>query len=887
MALQPLESTATPTMLSFLSHLLILTVLATTASEERHVDAVEVFSCNFGSDWDVNYDRWPDKWRRQRGPEWPLYVGIGIEKDSQAVAGRCLTVQLNGGSAKVSSPAISVSDKFSYVLEARLRTLKLKNSRAQVRIDFYDENDEVLESFSSQWFNKTQDWTKLHIGPVSIAHPKVQRARVTLFVERGEQVDLTGKVSLDDVWIARLPRMSVSTNSSSNVYTDPRDVVVTCKLSGILEKDPDIHFELLDASSHRLENTSVQLEGRLITERISKASDIVNTSSTKTKGYAGSTQWRPPIRDFGFYRVHVSMQTKRGTLKEDVISLAVVPPMQEKGYGEFGWSLAGDDIPLSFQQLEELLPKVAVSWIKLPVWYGESETERGEQLVIFSERLAAKDIEIVGVIDRPPQDLDLGKRIAKDATIADLLSSEDPSAWLPSLDAVLTRLSLRVRWWQLGVDRDISFSRFHNLEDEIGNLREQLFRFGQDVKLGIGWPWNEMESTNKPATWDFQQFSASPALTGDEMATYLALPKREGVARWAMIEPLERFTYDLETRTRDLVQQMLAAKIHGADGIFVATPFDDKRGLMSDAGTPGELLLPWRTTASLLSGSKYLGKIRLPQGSENHLFETEENEVLMVVWNRKPQEEILYLGEKIRIVDAWGRSNPPQQQGYQQVLEVDSLPKFVVGLDPQIAKWRMQVRFTEDSIPSVMGFEHTNRLMMTNTFAQGAGGSVQLTGPEGWQILPDHLNFKLSAGESVRRPFQIILPFNANSGIATLQAEFNFTAGRPYRFNIFRDLKVGDQEIEIELDTRINEKGMLVVEQRMINHSAKLTDFKCLLRAEGHKTQRMQVFRLGNSYDLQTYVFPNGKQLVGTNLSLRAEEVGGSRVLNHRITIEP
>ena len=481
----------------------------------------------------------------------------------------------------------------------------------------------------------------------------------------------------------------------------------------------------------------------------------------------------------------------------------------------------------------------------------------------------------------------MGKRIAKDATIADLLSSEDPSAWLPSLDAVLTRLSLRVRWWQLGVDRDISFSRFHNLEDEIGNLREQLFRFGQDVKLGIGWPWNEMDATNKPATWDFQQFSASPALTGDEMATYLALPKREGVARWAMIEPLERFTYDLETRTRDLVQQMLAAKIHGADGIFVATPFDDKRGLMSDAGTPGELLLPWRTTASLLSGSKYLGKIRLPQGSENHLFETEENEVLMVVWNRKPQEEILYLGEKIRVVDAWGRSNPPQQQGYQQVLEVDSLPKFVVGLDPQIAKWRMQVRFTEDSIPSVMGFEHTNRLMMTNTFSQGAGGSVQLTGPEGWQILPDHLNFKLSASESVRRPFQIILPFNANSGIATLQAEFNFTAGRPYRFNIFRDLKVGDQEIEIELDTRINEKGMLVVEQRMINHSAKLTDFKCLLRAEGHKTQRMQVFRLGNSYDLQTYVFPNGKQLVGTNLSLRAEEVGGSRVLNHRITIEP
>jgi len=873
-------------MLSSLASLMILAVLAVTASEERHVEAVEVFSCDFGSDWDVNYDRWPDKWHRQRGTEWPLYVGIGIEEDSQAVAGRCLTVGLNGGNARVSSPAISVSDNFSYVVEARLRSMKLKHSRTQVRIDFCDEHKEVLESFSSQWFKNTGDWTKLRIGPVSITRPEVQLAMVTLLVERGGQVDLEGKVSLDDIWIARLPRMTVSTNSSFNVYTDPRDVVVTCELSGILEKDPDIHFELLDASSHRLDNTSVQLEGRLITERISKASEIVSTSSTKTKGYAGSTQWRPPIREFGFYRVRVSMQTKRGTLKEDIISIAVVPPIQEKRHGEFGWSLAGDHTPLSFQQLEELLPRVAVSWVKLPVWYGESEAERGEQLVIFSERLAAKDIEIVGVIDRPPQDLDLGKRVAEDVTIADLLSSEEPSAWLPSLDAVLTRLSLRVRWWQLGVDRDTSFSDFHNLEEEIGELRAQLFRFGQDVKIGIGWPWNAMQPTDKLATWDFQQFSATPTLTGDEMATYLALPKREGVARWAMVEPLEQSAYDLETRTRDLVQQMLAAKIHGADGIFVATPFDNERGLMSDAGTPGELLLPWLTTASQLSGSSYLGQIRLPGGSENHLFETAQSEVLMIVWNRQPQQEVLYLGNEARVIDVWGRSTSLVQQGHQQILEVNAQPKFVVGLDPQIAKWRMQVRLTEENIPSVMGLEHNNRIEMTNTFAQGAGGSVHLTGPEGWQILPDQLSFKLSAGERARRPFQVILPFDANSGVATIQAEFTFTADRPYRFSIFRDVKVGDQEIELELQTRIDERGMLVVEQRMINHSPKFTDFKCLLYAEGRRSQRMQVFRLGNSYDLQTYLFPKGQELLGTKLWLRAEELGGTRVFNHRIMIE-
>ncbi len=872
-------------MLSALYSLLMLTTLATTAREDRHVDAVEIYSCDFSSD--VNYDRWPDDWQRLSGPKWPLYVNIELKQDRDAVAGSCLTIGLNGGSASVSSPEILVSDKFSYVLEARLRSKNLKHSRAQVRVDFSDENGQVLESHSSQWFQNTNDWTKIHIGPVSITHPEVQRAKVTLLVERGDHVDLDGEVSLDDVWIARLPRMTVTTNSSYNVYTDPRDVAVTCDLSGILEKDPDIHFELLDASSYLLEDESIQLDGRLITERISKASEIANTNHGRVKGYEGSTVWRPPIKEFGFYRVKVSMQTKRGTLEKRVISLAVVPPIKENVHGEFGWSLAGDDIPLSFEQLEELLPRVAVNWIKLPVWYGETEPERGEQLVIFAERLAAKDIEVVGVIDRSPLDLDNSSRATTDLTIADLLmSEEDPSSWLPSLDAVITRLSLRVRWWQLGIDRDTSFSDFHNLEDDIGALRAQLFRFGQDVRLGFGWPWNAMASTEKASTWDFQQLSATPALTGEEIATYLALPKRQGVARWVPVVPLHQKQYDLETRTRDLVEQMLAAKIHGADGIFVAAPFDDQQGLMTEQGTPGELLLPWRTTASLLSGAKYLGQIRLPHLSENHLFETSDGEVFMVVWSRQPQEEVLFLGKDIRIVDVWGRRTTPQQQDHRQIIETSSLPKFIVGLEPHVAKWRMKAHLAVNRIPSIMGYEHPNSFEITNSFEQGAGGSVELIAPAHWQILPHKLSFKLSAGERTRRPFQIVLPFDANSGEATLRADFTFTADRAYRFSIYRDLKVGDKDIELELQTHINEKGMLVVDQKMINHSADFVDFKCLLRVPGRRTQKIQVFRLGNSDDLQTYLLPNGQELLGTKLWLRAEELDGTRVLNHRITIE-
>src|SRR5262245_46050471 len=49
-------------------------------------DSVTVFKCAFGDDWDVNYDGWPDRWVRLDGPEYPHYVNIAIQDDSE-VAG--------------------------------------------------------------------------------------------------------------------------------------------------------------------------------------------------------------------------------------------------------------------------------------------------------------------------------------------------------------------------------------------------------------------------------------------------------------------------------------------------------------------------------------------------------------------------------------------------------------------------------------------------------------------------------------------------------------------------------------------------------------------------------------------------------------------------------
>ena len=112
----------------------------------------------------------------------------------------------------------------------------------------------------------------------------------------------------------------------------------------------------------------------------------------------------------------------------------------------------------------------------------------------------------------------------------------------------------------------------------------------------------------------------------------------------------------------DLVRRMIAAKIHGAEGIFCSDPFDAECGLMEQDGTPGELLLPWRTTALMLGGAKYLGAVDLPGGSPNAVF-ARPGDAVMVIWNPRPQDEPVYLGANIRQVDLWGRVTQPAERG--------------------------------------------------------------------------------------------------------------------------------------------------------------------------------------------------------------------------------
>ncbi len=851
----------------------------------RPPGAAALLHCLFDASWDANYDDWPDGWRRQRGPQYPHYLAIEIVAEPSARSGRCLQVTLDGGAAAVYSPPIAVDATFSYVLEGRLKTAGLKHDQAFFSITFFDAEGKPRETVTSEKFQTVADWRSVRLGPVSLQDDQIKTAVVGLHVEpRGKQ-DLRGSVCFDDIWFARLPHMTLSTNSVLNLCDDPGQLQVSCSVRGVAQREPEITFELLDVDGQSVAAETRQLAGHRIAVPLVEETGPGRVKPPAGPVYEARTVWQPQVDQPGYYRVRASLRHGSQVVRQAIVSLAICQPFERAARGQFGWTLPQGDRSIGLDELEELLPRAGIHWLKFPLWDDGKDPRRADRVLKFAQRLERDQITMVGMLDTPPPEVAKALPDGAQSSAASLFSA-DSKVWLPSLDPIMTRLSLQVRWWQLGGDRDRSFVGYPQLATKLEQIRKQLFRLGQTAQLGIGWDWLSELSTDATAPWQFVTLSATPPLTAAELATYLAGVDTPGFARWVLVEPLETGPYDLATRARDLVLKMMVATIGGANAIFLPDPFDPRHGVLNADGTPGVLLLPWRTTAMLLGGARHIGSIRMPQGSHNEIF-ARNGQAVMVMWRETPAEEVLFLGRDVEQVDLWGRVTRPRQQGDRQVIRVGPMPTFVSGINSAVAQWRMALTLEATQLPSVFGRPHPNAIQVKNFFPQGVVGEVRVVAANTLRIMPQRMRVKAAPGESQRLPFEIALPLGASTGTQDVRLDFNLSVDRRLQFSVYRQIQIGLGHVTLQTSTRLDDGGALIVQQQTKNNTDEKVSFRFLLYAPNRRTKRSEVVELVQGQDQKTYQYANGRTLLGRTLWLRAEEMDGPRVFNHRFVVEP
>ena len=865
--------------------LLIVAIDPAAPIEVHYPEGAEVFRCTFDESWDANFDGWPDGWTRRRGPRYPQYLSVQISEKPSSPADRCLEIELDGGAAAAQSPPVAARHLYSYVLEGLLNTEGLEHDRAYLSLVFLDGKRQRLERFDSEKVCQTQGWQKIRLGPVGPGHPETRFATIGLHLEPGTQADLAGVARFDDVRLGRLPRTSLSANSVHHVYTDAEQVTITCEASGFTDDSASVVFCLSDTWGDPLAECERQLKIGMDPTGEGLPSD---GTADEPPILVGSADWSPPLAGPGFYRVRAAIKDGESPGLPCELRLAVIRPGHAPEKSEFGWSLPRGDQPLALAELSQLVGQAGIRWVKYPLWFDEQDGgERMQKAIRLGERCAMWGIELVGLLSDPPSGL-RGRFDDSQPPCAAELFTGGPEDWYTSLEAVMTRLATQVRWWQLGRDTDMSFVGYPDLAGKITEVKTALDRIGHDVNVGFGWGWiHELpEAPEGKASWRFLALSAEPSLTHEELSEYLPATARPPLRRWVVLEPLSRHRYALDVRITDLVRRMMAAKMHGADGVFIPDPFEDAGGLMGEDGTAGELFLPWRTTALMLGGTEYLGEIQLPEGSQNRTF-ARDGEAVMVVWNPTPAREVIYLGRDIRQVDLWGRSTVPAKEDHRQVIDVGPQPQFVAGIDEAITRWRQDFALRSNRIPSIFGRPHQNSLKLKNCFDRGVAGRLQLSTPRGWQANPGEVSFRLDSGQGLEQAFDVTLPYNATSGRHKVRVDFEIEADETIRFSVYRHVGVGLGDVYIDVATGLNDQGELEVQQRLVNETDQPVSFRCQLFVPDRRRLKTDVVGLGRGDDVKTYRLPDGSQLVGKPLWLRAEEMGGPRILSYRFVATP
>ena len=869
-------------MTQLLTILIIVAGGASAPTEPVDPEATVVFRCIFDEASDVNYDGWPDGWTRRRGLGYPHYLKMAVDTPSPSPGGRSLRFNMDGGAAVALTPPIPVRPEYDWVLECYIQTQNLVYDRAFVSMTFLDERRQTLPTTLSDAVHGSE-WQKIRLGPLSVPSDEARFVVIGLHVEpqaTGRLEDLHGSAWFGDIWLARVPRMILSTGRRLNLF-DGREkdkVEITCRVQGLNAKDPQVKFELHDVFGQRVD------EGR---QRLSPEPDR-------------TARWQPTIPSPGFYRITAQIQSSgQNQLYQRTLKLAVTEPLPGDTAGDFGWCLPRGLGSMSTSAFSDLLAYAGVSWVKYPVWScppnGNSSAESDQpeakslaQLTEWNNQLGARGAEMIGMLGASATDGPNRAGFAQMPLAADLFSG-DPAKWSPTLQPVLRRLGSQIRSWQLGSDRDVSFVGFPNLAEKTLEIKTAMASLGPpDMELGFAWNWlNQLPvaSGTRPP-WHFLILSADPPLTPRELDDYLEASASCGARRWVMLQPLSPKSYSLEDRANDLVQQILTARVHKAERLFLADPFDPEHGVVEPGGAPDDLFLVWRTACTLLGGSTYLGKVEMPNRSHNQVF-ARPSDAVMVVWNEHPAEEVVFLGENVRVFDIWGRSSTPEKRPQGHVLRTGPLPVFVTGVSAAVVRWCAEFQLTKTSLPSILGQPQPNFATWKNTFPQRVTGRVDLSSPDQWTIAPRQILFQLEGGEEFRFPFQISLPNDATAGRHLIRADFAVQADRPYNFSAYGHVQVGLDDVRLEISTRLNPDGEMEVEQRFLNDSGHAVSYRCQLFAPGRQRQKVDLAGLAPGVDVKIFRLPDGRALVGKNLWVRAEEINGPRILNYRVTADP
>ena len=835
--------------------------------------AGEVFRFSFEKDEDRDFNYQPDDWSRRKGPRFPTYVRSEIDRHVARHGDWSLRFDVNGGRAVYYSPPKRTDALHAYVFDGWVRTEGLKNDAAMISLSFLNHKRHRVQRVLSRPVTGTHDWVRVRIGPV---FPKDDAWFVVVgchIVPGKGPRDLSGRVWFDNLRMGRLPQLTLVDNYESHFKLPGEQVRISAHVGGL---DPGPKYTLRMKLSDR--------NGRLVRESTRELSPPSVTEGSRLKPL--NEVWLLPPQPRGFYRVQAALRRNGEVIIERNTTLIVMDAIQHRREGEFGWSIRRGAGTMPLKDLAKVASLAGIHWLKYPMWQTVSagRPNSPEEIVELGDILAHRRIILVGVLGEPP--VDLREKFASEWTGVSEVFTLPPKFWWPSVEPVIARYSSLVRHWQAGDDHDRSFVGLSALPATVATLKREFDRIGRDTRILVPWKWNTPPPGREQLPHTLLSIAGPLPPKVNDLDVALHSGRIGAAPRWVVIRPTVGASESASRRGSNLVKQIVAAKAGRADAILADDVFHRDHGLLTSSGAPTPLFIPWRTTALALQDAEFAGSLKLTNGSRNYVF-TRDGEGMIVLWRDEPGTEEIYLGPdgKVIATDIWGRQTPVPMNAARnrQVVSVGPEPVILRGCTEGILRLRLSLRFQVRQFQSRHGGQ-SQAILGRNMFGQGISGRVKLNLPRGWSITPGAWQLRAGVGEEFKLPATITVPSNASLGDVPVAIDFQVSADQPYSFRIHRTIRIGMEDVAMEVYDRKLKNGRLEIRQVITNNTkpTEILSFRTNLFVPGYRRQRRDVVKLGNGKDKKFYFLPDAEALRGKTLWIRAEQIDGNRVLNVR-----
>lgn len=802
-------------------------------------------------------------------PGFPIWNGALLDYKTPAYAGiGSVILPTAGGSTSLilRRGEINIFPNADYIISIRARTSGLKFAKARVVARLLDQFGEQIESAesASELVDTNGEWEQVAIEiegvyneaafiqvELQLLQPKQQyEANASVPYAVWEQ-DYSGAVWFDNLIIAQLPRLEISTGTAGNIIeseTVPALKLLVRDLTGdqIVAKIRvfDVHSKQVDSETLVDGSKRVRLD------------------------------WVPKLPGYGWYRAMLEVEVDNQLVGVRALDFIWASPNNSNlDSGMFGIHADITNKKIA-QSASVLVNGTGVTNASIELWNESTTLESTEKESV--EMKAISDLIDIGtdlrisIAQLPAQ---LAIDLAKDTHEVLPVFAGDSKYWVQWGSSMLDQFGQAVQKWQFS---DIPTQEdATTLNSYLDSIADSLTGYVPGPILVTPWSIDrpiqseaiqksqelliiDNNATNdesmKIVVEDWVQAVEQKNNTESGYAPSLGMvlsPLHQpgqwsGVESWSSVGTLARkaISFWWNASMSQLGNERFDLELKDAWWISPG-----KRGQVM----PAPELVVWRTLATHLGSREAIQELDFIPGvrmlvAGDKLSDGTEGQGILVLWLDDPSHDTITLNlpladgpvaqfdmfnnETAVPLDYVGTLSLPVHR-----IKVGRSPLIIHGINTRLVRFLNSIELSPDKLQSQSGV-HKHELMLHNPWPLTIRGKIYIVEPGGytgnageidrsWEIHPRVIPFVLDADEARNVPLDIAYSLGELAGMKELTFDVELSADSDYPLmRVQRDIELGLEGIDMRLAARKGADGITIVTVQVTNNLGIEQDFE-------------------------------------------------------------